>query len=183
MLICSRRRFTIQENGMNDLLLNYAQGLAEYQILISACLMVSYSSRLAATSVAVSAGSRMSWPRSSPSWNRLGAIKSLPQFQVRDPGGPSMRTSNQSLVIDHEAQDRGVPCSRTATRSGRPRLTRLGAAAFASADQGSIRRNEEQARRQNPGRATACRQVSASTWQLHEFAFRRGSMAYRHQRW
>jgi hypothetical protein len=29
-----------QENGMNDLLLNYAQGLAEYQILISACLIV-----------------------------------------------------------------------------------------------------------------------------------------------
>jgi hypothetical protein len=29
-----------QENGMNDLLLNYAQGLAEYQVLISACLIV-----------------------------------------------------------------------------------------------------------------------------------------------
>jgi hypothetical protein len=29
-----------QENGMNDLLLNYAQGLVEYQILISACLIV-----------------------------------------------------------------------------------------------------------------------------------------------
>jgi hypothetical protein len=29
-----------QENRMNDLLLNYAQGLAEYQVLISACLIV-----------------------------------------------------------------------------------------------------------------------------------------------
>jgi hypothetical protein len=31
---------TDQEREMNELLLNYAQGLAEYQVLISACLIV-----------------------------------------------------------------------------------------------------------------------------------------------
>jgi hypothetical protein len=36
----SRRSIDREKRVMNDLLLNYAQGLAEYQVLISACLIV-----------------------------------------------------------------------------------------------------------------------------------------------